>query len=147
MSLLLNWRVWVALALAAVLAFTHLTAYRKGKNDVRTEWLASVAEANAEAARLERARQSRADEAARTAAAHEAALRTSVAAARRDADGLRNDLDAANEYAKKSRDAAERTARVATGLLGECSRLLIEDAEAASRADGYARELMQAWPK
>ena len=38
MSLLLNWRVWVALALAGVLAFTHLTAYRAGSHAVQAKW-------------------------------------------------------------------------------------------------------------
>lgn len=35
---LLNWRVWAALALAGALAFSHLTAYRKGKHAVQAEW-------------------------------------------------------------------------------------------------------------
>lgn len=36
--MLFNWRVWVALALSAGLAFTHFTSYRSGKAKVRAEW-------------------------------------------------------------------------------------------------------------
>jgi hypothetical protein len=35
MTLLLNPRLWIALALAGVLAFSHFTAYRKGKQTER----------------------------------------------------------------------------------------------------------------
>lgn len=38
MTVLLNWRVWAALALAGVLAFTHLSAYRTGKHAVQAKW-------------------------------------------------------------------------------------------------------------
>jgi hypothetical protein len=70
-----------------------------------------------------------------------------AARARGESDGLRDDLNAANEYAKKSRAAAERTASVATELLGRCTALYLGVAEDAARADSEARELRQAWPK
>jgi len=35
---LLNWRVWIALALACLLSFTHLYAYRSGRHAVQTAW-------------------------------------------------------------------------------------------------------------
>lgn len=38
MALLLNWRLWVAVAFAAVMAFTHITAYRAGRHAVQTSW-------------------------------------------------------------------------------------------------------------
>jgi hypothetical protein len=145
--LLLNWRLWVAIALAAGLAFSHFTVYRKGKNDVRAEWAASVTAANAEALRLERARQSNVDTVARLAAARAARILADAAGARAVADGLRSDLDAANRYAQESRAAAERVATAATGLLGRCTSLYLGVAEAAARADNEARELRQAWPK
>jgi hypothetical protein len=144
---LLNWRLWAAIGLAAVLAFTHLTAYRKGRDVVRTEWLASVAAANEDARKLENARQSRADEAARTAAAAQGRILADAASARRESDGLRGNLDAAVQYAAKSRAAAERTAGLATDLLGRCTSLYLGVAEAAARADSEARELRSAWPK
>ena len=44
MTLLLNPRVLIVLALAALLSFTHFTAYRKGKTTVRAEWAAERVE-------------------------------------------------------------------------------------------------------
>jgi hypothetical protein len=35
---LLSPRLWIALALAGLLAFSHITAYRKGRANVRTQW-------------------------------------------------------------------------------------------------------------
>jgi hypothetical protein len=37
-SLLLNWRVWAAVALAAGLALSHLTVYRSGRHSVQAKW-------------------------------------------------------------------------------------------------------------
>ena len=44
MTLLLNPRVLLMLALAALLSFTHFTAYRKGKATLRAEWAAERVE-------------------------------------------------------------------------------------------------------
>ena len=44
MTLLLNPRVLIVLALAALLSFTHFTAYRKGKATLRAEWAAERVE-------------------------------------------------------------------------------------------------------
>ena len=44
MTLLLNPRVLLVLALAALLSFSHFTAYRKGKATVRAEWAAERVE-------------------------------------------------------------------------------------------------------
>lgn len=147
MALLLNWRVWAAGILLAFFAATNFMSYRKGRDVVKTEWQLSVASANEESRRLERARQSRADEAARTAAAAQSRILADAASARRESDGLRGNLDAANKYAQESRAAAERTASLATDLLGRCTSLYLGVAEAAERADSEARELRQAWPK
>lgn len=38
MTALLNPRVWIAIALAGVLAFSHFFVYRAGKAQVRTAW-------------------------------------------------------------------------------------------------------------
>jgi len=57
MTLLFNWRVWVALALSAGLAFTHFVSYRSGKAKVRAEWaIEKQAHAEAVAAASEAAR-------------------------------------------------------------------------------------------
>ena len=147
MTLLLNWRVWVVLALTAFLTFTHLTAYRKGKANDRAEWVASMAAANEDARKLEQRRQDMATEAAKVAAVREAGIRTAAVRARAESDGLRGDLLAANEYAKESRAAAERVAAVSTDLLGRCTARYLGVAEAAQRSDSEARELRQGWPR
>ena len=49
MFALLSPRLWLAVALAAFLAGTHLTAYRSGKAVVRAEWTADIAERTAAA--------------------------------------------------------------------------------------------------
>lgn len=147
MTLLLNWRVWAALILAGFLAFTHLTVYRAGEKHVKAQWDEAVASANADARKLEQRRQDMATEAANLAAKREAGIRSAAALARADADGLRGDLNAANEYAKESRAAAERVAGLATDLLGRCTARYLGVAEAAQRSDSEARELRQGWPK
>lgn len=147
MTLLLNWRIWVALALAGLLAFSHLTVYRKGLHDEHAKWDAAVATANAEARRLEQARQRRADEAAALAAERESRIRADADGARKSADSLRDAAGAALQYASESRAAAERVADTATGLLGRCAAEYVRMGEAAARADSEARQLRQAWPR
>jgi flagellar biosynthesis GTPase FlhF len=144
---LLSPRLWIGLALVAALTFSHFSAYRKGRNVVKQEWLAAVSAANEEARRLERARQSRVDDAQKLAAKREADNRAAARRAASAADSLRNTLNAANEYAKESRAAAERVARVSSELLGRCTAEYLGVAEAAARADSEARELRQGWPK
>lgn len=147
MSLLLNWRLWVALALVGGLAFSHLTAYRKGASNVRNEWTVAVAEANADARKLETLRQSRVDEAARVAVGRAAVLRRDAERARSDANGLRDDLDATKRWAAQSRAAADEALRVTTGLLERCTARYTGMAEDAQRADSEARELRDGWPR
>lgn len=58
MSLLLSPRLWIALALAAALAFTHLTVYRAGRHAVQAQWdEAKVAQERAAQAQAERNRE------------------------------------------------------------------------------------------
>jgi hypothetical protein len=144
---LLSPRLWLVIGITAFLGLTHLSAYRTGVKHVRQEWAASVSAANDEARRLENARQSAADAAYRAAAVREAGIRRDAASARSAADGLRDDLKSARDYAKESRAAAERVANVATELLGRCTAEYLAVAEAAQRADSEARELRQGWPK
>lgn len=146
MSLLLNWRVWVALALAGALAFSHFTAYRKGKNDVRTEWMASVAAANLDARKLEQRRQDRADEAAKLAAGRSAAIRADADRARVAADGLRGDLDAVRRASAQSLDAATKSVAALSDVFTDCSRRYHELAEIADRHAADSLTLQKAWP-
>lgn len=145
MSLLLNPRVLIALALLAILAFTHFTAYRKGAANVRLEWQASVAAANDEARRLEQARQRRADEAGRLAAAREDRLRAAAARAGDAVHGLRDAIAARNLATESCTAATERAA--ATGkLLGESAAAYRELAERCDRHVNDVRLLLEAWP-
>lgn len=146
---LLDPRLWGAIGLAVALSFAagFWKGNTHGKAAVRAEWLESRHAADQESRRLEQARQRRADEAAKLAAARSNRLAADNRRARNELDGMRDDLSAARHYAEQSRAAAERVARLSTELFGECSREYLEMAEAAQRADNYARQLIEAWPR
>ena len=147
MLALLSTKLWLALALAAALAFSHLFIYRAGKAVVRNEYLQAQIVADAESRRIEQRRQSMVVEAGAAAAKRETALRADARAARSVADGLRDDLSAARSYAAQSHAAAQRIADLSTELLDRCSIRYLGVAEAAQRADSEARELRQGWPR
>lgn len=147
MVALLNPRVWIALAIAAALAFSHFTIYRKGQANVRNEWAVSVANANAEAMRLERARQRRADESAGLAAAREAGIRVAAARAADSVRGLRGDIESLQRASSESLSAANNAARVLGDVLQSCTEAYRSVAEDADRATSEALMLRQAWPK
>lgn len=140
-------RLAIALAVLALMAGIYGKGRTDGRKLERLETAAGVIRANAEALHLERARQSRADDAGRLAATRAAGIADSARRVAGERDGLRDDLAAANEYAKESRAAAERTASLATGLLGRCTARYSAVAEGAARADSEARELRQGWPE
>jgi uncharacterized membrane protein YdfJ with MMPL/SSD domain len=147
MSLLLNWRVWVFAALVAFLAFTHLTAYRHGKQNVRSEWLASVAAANEDARRLEQQRQRRADEASALVVVRQARIAADASASRMAVDGLRGDLDSLQRASAQSLDAATKSVSALSAVFEECAR---ERVEVAQEAAGHASDSLmyqQAWPR
>jgi hypothetical protein len=136
-----------ALALAAVLSFTHFTAYRAGKGVIRAEWTASVAQANKELRALENRRQDRADEAAGLAATRQARIVADAAGARRESAGLRDDLNAVQRHAAQSLAAATVTVAALSSVFEECTRRYLDVAEAADRATSDALTLQQAWPE
>ncbi len=147
MALLLNWRVWVAIALAAALAFSHFTAYRSGKNHVRTEWKAAIAEANIAARETERLRQRSVDKAAELGAARQARIVADAARARAVAHGLRDELDATRQFSAQSSDAARKSVAALSDVFEQCSRAYIELAEIADRHANDSLKLQQSWPK
>lgn len=147
MSLLLNWRLWVALAFTGALAFSHFTIYRKGRADVQLAWDASKATANAEARQLEQRRQDRADEAASLAAGRGAAIRSDADRARRSVDGMRSTLDATERRAKESADAAARLVSTYRTVFESC---LAEYRALGEEAAGHASDSLmyqQSWPR
>lgn len=146
MSLLLNPRVLLLMALLAVFAASNFTAYRKGKNDVRQEWQAATAAANDEARRLERARQSRADDAGRIAAVREAGLRADAAGAGDAVRRLRDAITARN-LADESLGAATQRAATYGVLLGESAAAYRELAQTCDRHVNDLRLYIEAWPQ
>jgi hypothetical protein len=146
-SLLLNIRVLIALAVVAALGFSHFTVYRAGKNDVRKEWLAATAAANIEANRMERARQRGVDEAGVSASKRNAAIAGAVRANRVLVGGLRSDIDAAERVAAQSAAAADQLRAAYRELYVESTELLTEIAGAADQHSSDVRLLREAWPK
>lgn len=146
MLMLMSWRVWVAIAIAAALAFSHSMAYRKGKFNVQTQWKASIAEANDKAREIERLRQSAADK-----AAERGTTRQGVIADRsRDAAGASvrlRDAIAARSVAEESAASASARATLYGNLLTESGDALREMALACERHSSDVRLLLDAWPR
>lgn len=140
MTYLLNPRVWLALALAAVLAFTHFAAYRSGRAMVLAEWnseLTKIAEqvAQAEAAARKKEHQLIVENQEVTRA-YQAEKKRRAADSRANADALgllSAELAAAREA---TTDAATRSGvdDPRGAIAGECSAALVT-------LDGYAQEL------
>lgn len=132
--------------IASALAFSHFTVYRKGKQDVRTEWNESVARADREARRLENARQSRVDDVVRLGAARADADRRRAGNVDVAADRLRDTLDAVERAAKASGDAAAKTTAALGADLRSC---LAEYRSLGKDAAGFASDSLtyqEAWP-
>jgi hypothetical protein len=135
------------LALVALLAFSHIWVYRHGKQIVRAEWSESVAAANIEASRFERARQRGVDEAGVSASKRNAAIAGAVRANRVLVGGLRSDIDAAERVAAQSAAAADQLRAAYRELYVESTELLTEIAGAADQHSSDVRLLREAWPK
>jgi predicted lipid-binding transport protein (Tim44 family) len=146
LAFLLNPRVLIVLVVVGLLAFTHLTAYRKGSSHVRQEWAAATAQANDEARKLEQQRQRRADEAGALAQAREVGLRAAAVRAAGADDGLRDDL-AALRARSQSCAAAHQRADALDQLFGECVSAHRELAQKADRHSSDVKLLLDAWPK
>jgi hypothetical protein len=156
MAILLNPRVWIALALAAVLAFSHTFVYRAGRAAVRADWNAQkvidakAAEAASEANRLkEQTLQANLTKAQDDASKREKTLRAAAAGARTERDRLRDAIAAATGGLLPSDTASTVLARAATlgGLLDQCTARYTEVAEHASGHASDAVMLRDGWPK
>lgn len=146
MFALLSPRLWIALALAGALAFSHFYAYRKGSAHVTAEWNLDKARANSEARQIENLRQSRVDESAKLASARQAGIRADSTRVGDAVSGLRNAI--------ATRDLAEESAVTATKRADSLGKLLVQGAEAhrelAERCDRHVsdlRMLLEAWPR
>jgi hypothetical protein len=143
-------RVYLYLIAAGIitsaLAFSHFTVYRKGKNDVRIEWAASVARANKETRRLENARQSRVDDVVRLSAARTNDDRRRAGAVDDVAGRMRDTLDNVERAAKTSGDAAAKAAAALGADLRSC---LAEYRQLGKDAAGFAADSLmyqEGWP-
>ena len=155
MTALLNWRVWAAALIAAALAFTHFTAYRSGKANVRAAWdaekvvqLQNLKVANDENRKLESKRQSAVIAAQSAAVGRMADLRAGADRAGAERDRLRDAIRATGaDLPSRAPDAVRQYATTSGQLLTECSAAY---ADVASKADGHASDslmLQQAWPQ
>lgn len=144
---LLNWRVWAAAIICAALAFTHLSAFRMGKRNVRVQWNEAVAAADKEARHLETARQSNLDSVVRLGAAREAGIRADSARAAGNVRGLRDTISALQLASKESSTTADNAVRVLGNSLQSCSEAYVGVAEIADRATSEVKTLRDGWPK
>ena len=135
MTALFNWRFWGTLGLVVGLAFSHFTAYRAGKANVRAEWTAEKL-AQSEAARQR--------EKALTIATQKVdhALQVQKArliAERRAADDslrlFQATLNAPDSPAATA-SRANGTGGLERELLGECANNLAALAQTADRLEG-----------
>lgn len=147
MFALLSPRLWIALAIAGVLAFTHFTAYRKGKANVTAAWDLDKARANSEARSLEQARQRRADEAAQLAAARAHRITADASNARAELNRMRSELDATRDFAAQSSSSAAKSVAALSDVFEQCSREYQSLAEIADRHSSDAVNLREAWPQ
>jgi hypothetical protein len=144
---LLNWQVWVLVALLISYPSIYLKGRHDGKRVEQQATAALVAQANIEARKNEQLRQDRVDEAAKSAALREVRIRADAAGARTELDGLRGTLDAVERAAASSLSASNEALSVTAGLFGRCTARYTAVAEGAAIADSEAREIRQSWPK
>ena len=155
MMALLSPKFWIALAVAAALAFAGLFLYRAGAAGVRVKWDASIIEQQKFAAaqeadnrKLENKRQTNVIEAQNEQTKRTQTLQVAAAGARAESVSLRDTIAAIRaKLPSTPGDAASNAASTAANLLGECAAAY---QELAGRADGHASDtltLEQAWPQ
>lgn len=137
----LSWRVWVAVALAIVLAGTHWKAYHAGGKSVQAEWdaeklattqaaLAADIANRAKEADLQTKVRSVSNAYAKEKAAHAATVAAS-------ADGLRNIQSTLDSAPGKDSTCTSRTDDLARArqVVGQCSKALQELADIADTGE------------
>jgi biopolymer transport protein ExbB/TolQ len=155
MALFFNPKFWVALVAAAILSFVLFFVYRAGKAAVRTEWDAekiAQLERNRESERenrnIESARSRNVADAQAKALQRVAAAKDDALAARSTADGLRDDLAAAQRDLSRSSIASCRQhASTLNTVFAECTRSVEGLAGAAQGHASDSLMLQDAWPK
>lgn len=155
MMALLSPRMWLALGLAAALAFSHAFVYRAGLASKQVDWdksdavkMAASRAAEQENRRMESLRSAKVIEAQNAQAKRTQSLQASAGAARSELDSLRNSVAAiAADVPRDPGAPGGNTASTAAGLLLECGRAYQELAAAADGHYSDAVTLRQAWPR
>lgn len=137
MTILLNPRVWIALALAILLGWAGIHLYRAGEESVQQKWDAQKLADEQQARAEETRRQSIADKEASDAQERIAKLETDLAGARAGADRLRAAVSSAIKNPKPSTGGAGQsgadTLDVLAGVLSRHSDELVSVGEYADR--------------
>lgn len=157
MTALLSPRIWLAIAIAAAMAFSHFFVYRAGKANVRADFDAYKLDVSETTRKLQAANERRAAEqrdqqlkAQNDAKTREAGLRTDAGNAVAELDRLRNALRVATRrdpVPGATAPAADQPAASQTVVFLDCAAALTE---LARDADGHASDvqtLEDSWPK
>lgn len=146
MSFLLNWRLWLLVALLALGPLGYVKGRMDGKRIVKLEWKAAQAQANIESRRLEQRRQDRADEARKLAVGRATVVLADDSRVGDSVIRLRNAI--------RAQRMAEESAAAATERANRLGELLVQGAEAhrelAGRCDRHVndiKQLLDAWPR
>ena len=145
MFALLSPRLWLAVAVAAMLAASHFGAYRSGKGNVRAEWDRDIAQRTAQALAASEAARKRESElqtkVGRVDRAYQDQKRATANLAVAASDGLRNLEAILAAPAVASSDAVASSRDHGTGglereLLGACANSILAMAGEAQRLQG-----------
>lgn len=148
-------KMWIAATLAAILAFTHYTAYKSGRAAVRNAWdaekislLKLAQDAEHENRKIESRRAQNVSDALQASASRAKTLQGDAGAARDELERLRYDTASSRLQLPSSTSAACVAAADTTSqLLDYCAAAL---ADVAAKADGHANDsltMQQAWPR
>ena len=154
MIYLLNWRIWAALGLAAVLAYSHITVYKAGGNAVQVKFdVYKMAAEMASKAAIEQARtteqewQTKLNQERDNAAKREIQLRADADSAHHANDGLRDQLSATARRIAESSPASCATALPTySELLDNCAARYRQLGEAAQGHVSDIETLINSWP-
>jgi RNA polymerase-binding transcription factor DksA len=151
----LNWRLWVGIALAAGLAFTHYQVYKAGQNDVNVKFEAyKLAQETASKQAVEKARakeqewNDKLNQERDNAAKREIQLRADADSAHAANDGLRDQLSAtAHRIAQGSFASCVESSSAIGNLLEVCSERYRGLAESCDGHVSDIKTLINSWPR
>jgi hypothetical protein len=155
---LLNYRLWLAICLALILASSHLFAWKSGRAAVRADWDRDIAERTAQALKAEQDARAK-EQALQTAkqkvevnyAAQKKRDAVALSHAQSELDQLRVTLSAVSSSTGQDTGTTARTdgaGRLERELLGNCAQSLTDLAREADRLEtklvglqGYVRDV------